>query len=95
MKEWILYINDIDVGILKLNNIDQPWFHCFFEKKDTFDKYQSVFDEESILLEGDDEEMWMDTLEEIEKLDIKIIGEDENINNLIIHISGDTAYFRF
>lgn len=97
MKAWNLFKEDEILGTLTLLYVDQPFFHCSFEPTQIYQCYKPLFDSEIALLEEDDMEAWEVEYSKIDELGLllKPKGSGEIINDFLLHIEGDTAWFRY
>ncbi len=92
---WQLLLEEKVAGYLNLRGVDQPIFFCDFEPTPEFAAYAPLFAEELRLLNADLVNEWMSCYARIEALEPRLVGGGEDINELLLHIEGDTAWFRY
>ena len=88
--------NDL-LGRLSAYTSDFPWVNCKFEPTASFTELRPLFDEELRLLDSEDIVAWEESYEKIRALNLRLVamnGGDE-IGELLLHIDGDEAWFRF
>ncbi|MBW3625647.1 MAG: hypothetical protein KY468_19820 [Armatimonadetes bacterium] len=97
MNAWDLMKGDELLGHLDLRNIDQPIFFCTFIPTEAFDRYRPLFEGELALLEEDRLKEWEAAYQKIDDLGL-ILRSTENgdtIDDFLLHIDGDEAWFRY
>ena len=95
---WELYGKSTFYGRLHLDHIDQPWFHCRFEPTEAFQEVQPLFEEEIRLLNSsgkiDEWERSYETIDQLQ-LELRSTAEHSVITDFLLHIEGDSAWFRY
>ena len=79
--------------------VDQPWFICSFSPTAAFEEVKPLFDRELELLNAGDseEDAWEEIMGQIDALKLRLT-EAENGNNIeefLLHIQNDEAWFRY
>jgi len=97
MSEFLLKQNDKLLGTLRLQTIDQPYFHCRFEATEAFQLIKWFFDEELKLLNGEDFEVWDEFYNQITNFNLMLVVSEngEIIKSFLLHIENDEAWFRY
>ena len=85
------------LGVLRSYEADFPWMNCKFKSTNEFEIVRPLFETELTVLESDDIEKWEESYKPIEKLNLSLLDTDKNeiIENFLLHIQGDEAWFRF
>lgn len=85
------------LGVLRSYEVDFPWMHCKFESTNEFEIIRPLFETELIVLESEDIEKWEESYKPIEELNLILLDTDKSeiIENFLLHIQGDEAWFRF
>lgn len=98
-ETYLLIRGDFTLGSVMVQDAlcDFPWYGGRFEAKPAFAAAADLFRAELRLLEEDSMEPWEAVWAQIEEPGLKLVPEDggEAIFNLIIHIEGATARWRF
>lgn len=96
-SQWELRRGGVTLGILTLDDVDQPWFYCHFEPTEAFEEIKPLFDEELHLLEADEMDAWDKVYEAILSLGLRLQSLDDNtaIEEFLLHIDGNQAWFRY
>ncbi len=93
---WELWRQSELLGVLTLYKVDQPFFYCRFEPSLEFEKWREKFE---TLSNMSDAGRW----EEVEEIDeelssgLKLVDHTngQEIDDLLLHIFGDEAWFRY
>jgi hypothetical protein len=96
---------DVQLGVLTLYDLDQPWFYCHFEPEPAFEQVRPLFAAEQELLNDDsgtdfdedaDEDAWVRAYQDIQRLGLLLIPDvGEVIDDFLLHIDGTEAWFRY
>jgi len=85
------------LGILRLLDVDQPWFMCEFAPTPDFEDVKPLFDEELRRLEviDDDIDAWENAYSRIDELGLQIVppGGGPPLTEFVLHIEGNRARF--
>jgi hypothetical protein len=101
MPFWELKKDTTVVAILVLDEVDQPWFRCFFVPEPAFEAYRPYFEREAELLEQMDDhaelfDMWDDAFRAITSLGLTLVSDlGEVIGSFLLHIEENYASFRY
>jgi hypothetical protein len=99
MKEWRLKRGNVVLGTLSELSIDQPFGVYRFEPTPDFEGVRPLFDEELRLLNTrrSTSREWEEASERIEGLGLTLVSPDEAqiIDDFLLHIDGDRAWFRY
>lgn len=100
--KWQLWKNEELLGVLTLDHVDQPFFHCHFEATPEFEKWRPLFVRVLELGEQEDvcEADWKEAnrIQDEDLLPGLRLVETLNavkIDDLLIHIIGEEAWFRY
>jgi hypothetical protein len=52
VERWVLLRGQTRLGVLRVVDVDQPWFACTFEPTAAFEQVQELFDEERRFVGG-------------------------------------------
>jgi hypothetical protein len=104
-QQWILMTGETALGTLVLEELDQPWWYCHFTPTPAFDQFRPFFVTEQAALEineaarliGDREQgQWEKAYDAIDALHLRLVGEHgQIIDDLLLHVDGDEAWFRY
>jgi hypothetical protein len=90
------------LGTLRSYSTDFPWVNCRFEPLPAFEDVRPLFDEELRLLDtglvdSDQVEQWEIAYNRITSIGLRLFDiEQENyIDEFLLHIRGDEAWFRY
>ena len=85
------------LGVLHSYESNFPWLNCKFEATSAFEKFRPLFETELAALGADDMTNWEAAHERITELDLNLLNIDENkwIDNFLLHIEDNEAWFRF
>lgn len=88
---------DLTLGRLSLREMDQPFFFCDFTPSLDFDQFAPVFARDAAAIERHDEVAQEDAGEAIDELGLRLVHDSDGsiIEELLIHISGNEAWFRY
>ena len=97
LTEYQLRRGDELLGTLTLITPDFPWMFCKFEPCDSFTEIRALFEEELRLLDREDWVAWEQAYEKIRELSLQLMNvkEDCEIEEFLLHIDGDEAWFRY
>ncbi len=97
MSEFVLKQDDQIVETLRVHTLDQTYFYCKFEATEAFQPFKSFFEEELKLLNDEDFEVWDKFYNQITNFNLKIVKceSEEFIEDFILHIQNDEAWFRY
>ena len=94
--EYELRRGDELLGKLTSCTPDFPWMFCKFEASASFAEQRALFEEELRLLNAEDMVAWEQAYEKIRALNLRLVDtkEDHEIDEFLVHIDGDEAWFR-
>ncbi len=92
---WDLVINDVIVGRLALDHVDQPIFFCDFTPTAEFERVAPLFAEELRLLDADLMDEWIEYYERIDELKPRLVSGSGVIDDPLLHIKANEAWFRY
>lgn len=95
---YILKCGDKVLGVLKPYEVDQPSINCKFEPAEAYADFKPLFDAELQELEKDEDlELWQRLYQKIFDLNLRLESEDgsKQINEPLLHIQDDEAWFRY
>lgn len=91
--------NDTLIGTLSNGVQNQPYFGYHFEPTPAFDPINPLFDEELSLLNQNrlSDEEWEVAYEKIDALGLTLVSLDgrDVLDDLLLHIEGNRAWFRY
>ncbi|MBV9468618.1 MAG: hypothetical protein JO316_03520 [Abitibacteriaceae bacterium] len=89
--------NETLLGVLHQDGGDFPWFDARFEPTPAFEEYQPLFARELELLEAEEWEEWDKVYLQFQQSGIYLfdVAEAIRIDEFILHIKGDEAWFRY
>jgi hypothetical protein len=96
-RSWKLKIGDQILGALTEDAFDMPSMLCKFVAAPSFDEYAPLFADELRLLNADEMVLWDVAYSKIDALGLILESDDEPrelIKDFILHVDGDTAWFR-
>lgn len=99
--ELYLKQGEILLGILTFDYVAQPWFMCKFVPTEAFATVKPLFDEELALLNAEKldeyEKVWeqIDALIDALKLRLVLANTGDVIEEFLLHIQGNKAWFRY
>ena len=86
------------LGTLKPYDLDQPFINCKFEPAEAYADFKPLFDAELQELEKDEDlDHWQRLYQKIFDLGLRLESEDgsEQINEFLLHIQDNEAWFRY
>jgi hypothetical protein len=85
------------LGRLHQYEVDFPWVQCAFEPTAAFEPYRLLFRETLRLIEAEDWEGFDQLWEQIEAKGLQLTDtrNDDVINEFLLHIKEDKAWFRY
>ena len=88
---------DLTLGRLSLREVDQPFFFCQFTPSVDFAQVAPVFARDAAAIEGHDQVAQEDAGEAMDELGLRLVHESDGsiIEELLIHVSGNEAWFRY
>lgn len=88
---------DLTLGRLNLRKVDQPFLFCEFTPSDDFAQFAPVFARDAAAIEGHDQAAQEDAGEAMDELGLRLVHEADGsiIEELLIHVSGNKAWFRY
>ena len=88
--------NGVPLGSLTHTRSDQPFHYYYFEPTAAFAEIASLFATELRSLAGADVDRWVRDYERIEKLQLALVSPDGSaqIEQMVLHVSGNEAWFR-
>jgi hypothetical protein len=101
MAFWELKQDATVLATLIVDEIDQPWFRCFFAPEPEFEAYRPYFEREAELLDQLEEhaelfDAWDDLLHAIARLGVTLVSETgEVIEDFWLHVEESYASFRY
>jgi len=101
LTSWQLWQGDILLGTLVLTHLDQPFVYASFEATEAFEDVRGLFDEELRLLEDATTDVlmdaWGEAYDRVDSLGLSLKSLDgaEPITQLLLHIRGRDAWFRY
>jgi hypothetical protein len=97
VEKWTLMMGDSVLGMLTPDDPDWPWLYCHFTPTPAFEPVRPLFVAELEILEGQwDEGRWEKAYAAIASLKLRLLGDDgQIIDEFLLHIDGDTAWFRY
>ena len=95
--EYDLKQDKLLLGMLRLKDIDQPWFYCDFEPTEAFQTVQPLFTKELEFLNNNQMEEWEEAYQKIDDLKLSLCGKAEEnvITEFLLHIEEEVAWFRY
>lgn len=95
--EFQLWRGEDLLGKLTSCTSDFPWLNCKFEPCASFAELSAFFEEELRLLNAEDWVAWEQAYEKIRALKLRLVSakEDQEIDEFLLHIDGDQAWFRY
>lgn len=104
-KRWTLMADDVSLGTLELNEVDQPWWYCHFAPTSAFEAVRPLFEAEQAAFEADeavrmsgqlDAGLQDEAYKAIDALKLRLVANDgQIIDTLLLHIEGNEAWFRY
>ena len=96
MKQWDLVKNGIRLGSLTHQRSDRPFHYYHFEPTAAFAEVAPLFATELRSLNAGDADQWVRDYDRIEGLRLALVSPDGSaqLNELVLHVSGDEAWFR-
>jgi hypothetical protein len=95
---WQLVYGGNVLGTLTYRTVDQPFFHCHFSPTADFAEVAHLYAAELKSLDAGLMERWERDYEKILALGLKLVPVDPDtsppIEEFLLHIDGDTAWFR-
>ncbi len=97
VERWVLLRGQTRLGVLRLVDVDQPWFECTFEPTAAFEQVRELFYEERRLLEVGDMGAWSSAWERIaaQQLALEPLDGSGRVDEFLLHIDGETARLRY
>ena len=94
--DWRLMLGTNVLGDLAYRSTDQPWFHFDFTAMDHFDSVSGMFETELKLLSDDEMDAWEDAYDKIAELGLRLVSDSREVDveSLVLHIEGSTAWLR-
>jgi hypothetical protein len=94
---WALMLHGELLATLVLKNIDQPFYCCALKREAAFAGYEALFASLKDLVERDQFEELESGLHAIAEMGfaLKPDNGDAPIREFLLHIDGDTAWFRY
>ena len=90
------------LGTLRSYSTDFPWVNCKFEPLPAFENLRPLFSEELRLLDaglgdGDQVEKWEAAYNRITSAGLRLfdVEKEDYIDEFLLHIDGDEAWFRY
>ncbi|HVE55475.1 MAG TPA: hypothetical protein VNB22_01515 [Pyrinomonadaceae bacterium] len=95
--EFHLKQKDKLLGTLRSYDSNFPWINCKFEPTEAFQAIKPLFDEKIEFLESGDFENLEAADKQLENLAIKLVNLEDGkiVNEFLLHIQGDEAWFRY
>ncbi len=93
---WNLLKDGVRLGSLSHTRSDQPFHYYYFEPTAAFAEVAPLFAMELRSLNSDDVDQWLLDYDRIEKLRLALVSPDGSarIDELVLHVSGNEAWFR-
>jgi hypothetical protein len=93
----LLKRGETTLGTLRPYNTDFPRTNCKFEPTQGFDEIKPLFEEELRLLDAEDFTAFEEAYEKIQALGLSLVPADgrQIIEDFLLHILGDEAWFRY
>jgi hypothetical protein len=87
---------DVLLGVLRPRDLDFPWVFCRFEPTKAFDEIRPLFVSELALLEADRMEEWEAAYRQISGRGLRLVNQDDQseTSDFLVHVDGETAWFR-
>ena len=94
---WQLICGTKILGTLTYRTVDQPTFHCDFSPTPDFAAIAPLFAAELNSLNADRMDQWEKDYQKIDALGLRLvpIGAAPEIEEFLLHIEGNTAWFRW
>ncbi len=82
------------LGVLTFTDVDFPWLNCRFVPTSEFAAIKPLFDAELAAIEDDH---WDQVYQHIIDLDLQLVNpeRDQCIEDLLLHVENDAAWFRY
>ncbi len=96
--EKTLYLEkeNISMGTLEFEKIDQPFFYYKFSPTNDFEEYRKLFAEEVELLNSKNNDKWEELFNKIQALNFYLKNDDIRIEEFLIHIDkNNVAWLRY
>lgn len=98
-QSWWLMRDGTRLGVLVLDRIDQPWFHCRFTPTSAWESVRPTVEAWTAAVEGDDgdEPRITDALEAVDELGLFLapVSGSERIDDILVHVEDGVARFRY
>jgi hypothetical protein len=93
---WQLVYGGKILGTLVYRTVDQPFFYCHFSPTEHFAEVAPLYAAELESLNTGRMDQWEQDYEKIDALELRLIPVDASqpIDHFLLHIDGDTAWFR-
>lgn len=100
LKTVQLKLGDALVGVLNIYGTDQPWFLAKFEPTPVFEQFKLLFDDELRFFEDEadfENGTWEEAYQKIEEAGLRLVDAEgkTKIEEFLLHIEGDEAWFRY
>jgi hypothetical protein len=95
-ERWALMRGPTRLGVLRVVDVDQPWFECAFEPTAVFEQVRELFEEEQRLLDADELDAWARAWERIsvQRLVLEPLDGGARVEEFMLHVDGQTARLR-
>lgn len=103
LSGWELRRGDTLLGILRLKEIDQPFFHCEFQETEAFASVKPLFDQEWSLFRQLDSgdvasvQAWQAAVDALSTLGMTLVSHEDGaiLDDFLLRILPDRATFRY
>jgi hypothetical protein len=86
---------NVDLGLLTLREIDQPFYRCWFEATPAFEDIAKMFMTELASLDAGDIDLWECDYQRILDLGLTLSSSEGGlIDDFLLHVSNCEAWFR-
>jgi len=94
---WKLRVGDTVLAELRNPSPDQPWIFCDFVPSAAFESYTALFEHDLMLLNSDRMDEWFahDEVMSTVGFVLEPLTEGSAITEFVLHIDGNTAWFRY
>ena len=96
MNRWLLVQGGTVLGTLRWSHSDQPFDYCRFEPAPAFAAVAPLFAASLRALKADEASTFERAYKQIEALGLALVSPDgdERIDEFLLNIDGDQAWFR-
>jgi hypothetical protein len=97
-KQTLLMRGETLLGTLEYVGTDMPTYLCIFHPSPAYEPLRPIFDEEVRLMYAHTRnpslrDLWIQALGRIQSLGLRLMLDDEEITNFVIHIDGNRASY--